>query len=341
MFSARQIRPQIKQRSVYCLRPPLPVDKCIGYGCLDGLLTRTLHERCLIHPETPVRPATDLGFYAQNVSHFGRMQILNAYLRHHMKYFSMVNRCDQVIVFKVLPACRFQQFNITGVVDMTKSIDRVHLLWHASHMGFPEHPDLSEALLCIYYLILEHLTQGRLNPIEVRFTHSGTTDKGVYRQVFQAPIRFGAKRDELIVAAESLNLPIDLANRELFELLESHAIRIANTLGKVNPWTDKVIGRISSMVVKGINPTLDSVSKQLALSRRSLQAKLNAEQTTFRNCLETVRKQVALDYLARPEFSVCDIGFLLGYSEQSAFNHAFKRWTGKSPIDFRKETSRV
>lgn len=89
--------------------------------------------------------------------------------------------------------------------------------------------------------------------------------------------------------------------------------------------------------MKGIKPNIDSVSKKLALSRRNLQEKLKAEETTFRNCLESVRKQIALDYLAKPDVTICDIAFLLGYSEQSAFNHAFKRWTGKNPKAYCRE----
>jgi AraC-like DNA-binding protein len=89
--------------------------------------------------------------------------------------------------------------------------------------------------------------------------------------------------------------------------------------------------------MKGFKPTIDSVSKELALSKRSLQTYLKQEQTTFRNCLENVRKQTALDYLVRPDISICDVAFVLGYSEQSAFNHAFKRWTGTSPQDYRKQ----
>jgi AraC-like DNA-binding protein len=48
-----------------------------------------------------------------------------------------------------------------------------------------------------------------------------------------------------------------------------------------------------------------------------------------------VRKEIAVDYLKRPDVAIYDIAFLLGFSEQSAFNHAFKRWTGDSPREYR------
>jgi AraC-like DNA-binding protein len=67
-----------------------------------------------------------------------------------------------------------------------------------------------------------------------------------------------------------------------------------------------------------------------------LQTKLKEEGTSYRQILDQVRKELALDYLERPEMTMFDIAFLLGFSEQSAFNHAFKRRTGSSPKEYQK-----
>lgn len=215
--------------------------------------------------------------------------------------------------------------------QLRRKSDRIHLSWKTFRPGYSSHPVLSEALLCTYYSILVHLGQGRLHPVEVCFIHMAPKDTSAYRQVFKAPIRFGAAENELVIARESLDLEIHLADPELYKILEKHADRLADAIGKNNEWSNKVVRLISRMVLKGEKPDVDTVSKKIALSRRSLQAKLKSEGTTFRTCLEKVRKQVALDYLGRPDSTICDVAFLLGYSEQSAFNHAFKRWTGKTP----------
>jgi len=67
------------------------------------------------------------------------------------------------------------------------------------------------------------------------------------------------------------------------------------------------------------------------VSKRSLQEKLKVEKTYFRYLLEAVRKQMAVDNLAKQDVSICETAFMLGYSDQSAFNHAFKRWIGQTP----------
>ena len=209
--------------------------------------------------------------------------------------------------------------------------DQIHLAWATSHAGFSPDPNLSEALISTFYTIIEHLTQDRRLPLEVCFTHASPSDLSAYRQVFKGPIRFAAERNELVFNKTFLNVKLDLANRQLFEILERHAVRLADTLNSKNRWSHEVMRLTSGMVLRGIRPDIKSVAKNLALSRRNLQAKLKAEETTFRKCLASVRQQIAMEYLAKPDVTIGDVAFLLGYSEQSAFNHAFKRWTGKSP----------
>ncbi len=218
--------------------------------------------------------------------------------------------------------------------QMYRDEEFTYLSWQTSRGTTPSHPVLAEALICTYSYILGNLSKGMIQPVEVCFSHVGPDDLGMYRQIFKSPIIFEAARNELVITSDSLDITISLANQELFEVLENYAARLASAIGREDEWSSKVIRLTGEMLLKGVKPDIDAVSKQLALSRRSLQAKLKVEQTTFRNCLMTVRKQIALDYLAKPETSLCDVAFLLGYSEQSAFNHAFKRWTGKSPKEY-------
>ena len=53
-----------------------------------------------------------------------------------------------------------------------------------------------------------------------------------------------------------------------------------------------------------------------------------------------VRRSLALKYIEEPGYSITEIAFLLGYADQSAFNRAFKRWTGHTPTTFRKEVQK-
>jgi AraC-like DNA-binding protein len=76
---------------------------------------------------------------------------------------------------------------------------------------------------------------------------------------------------------------------------------------------------------------LDTVATELGVSPRSLSRKLADLDTSFNGIVESLRKELARRYLQESNLSVTEIAFLLGYSEVSTFNHAFKRWTGSTP----------
>jgi AraC-like DNA-binding protein len=88
--------------------------------------------------------------------------------------------------------------------------------------------------------------------------------------------------------------------------------------------------------MNGRRPSIKAVAGELAVGVRSLQKKLKEERTTFTELLDQVRKELVHSLLADPKMSFTDMAFLLGFSEQSSFNHAFRRWTGSTPKAYRR-----
>ena len=86
-------------------------------------------------------------------------------------------------------------------------------------------------------------------------------------------------------------------------------------------------------------PTLPVVASYLALSSRTLQRRLQERGLVFQDILENTRRELAIRYLQDKTLSLTDIALLLGYSEQSAFNRAFKRWYNEPPKSYRTRTS--
>jgi len=87
---------------------------------------------------------------------------------------------------------------------------------------------------------------------------------------------------------------------------------------------------------KGGEASLEKVAGQLGLSGRTLQRKLQERGTTHQELLDQMRKELAVRYLREPEMAICEVAYLLGFSESSALHRAFKRWTGKTPSEFRR-----
>ena len=100
------------------------------------------------------------------------------------------------------------------------------------------------------------------------------------------------------------------------------------------PWSERVRSQLLEDL-RGGTPTADGVAQALHISVRTLHRSLRSEETSFGALLNQLRQEQATKYLADPKISIAEVGFLLGFSELSSFYRAFKRWTGKTPADFR------
>ena len=92
-----------------------------------------------------------------------------------------------------------------------------------------------------------------------------------------------------------------------------------------------IVDKLSSGVV-----TKQQAADGLHMSPRNLQVKLAAHNTSFQEILEKTRQTLALGYIEQSSIAITEIAYLLGFSEVSNFTRAFKRWTNKSPTEFRR-----
>jgi AraC-like DNA-binding protein len=81
----------------------------------------------------------------------------------------------------------------------------------------------------------------------------------------------------------------------------------------------------------------EAMAKALHMSRRTLQRKLAETEQSYQKLVDDTRHDLALRYLEDPQKSVTEVTFLLGFSGQSAFSRAFRRWTGISPTEYRAQ----
>lgn len=173
----------------------------------------------------------------------------------------------------------------------------------------------------------------RLRRVEMRMP--APTVVASYDEVFRTSVHFGADADRLTFGNAEWAEPTQEGDAALAELLEAHArVLAARTPRATAGFTEDVRRAIVATLAKG--GTAQQVARALNLSVRSLQRKLDECDTTFRSLAETVRGELAEGYLANPRVSISEVAVLLGFSEQSAFNRAFRRWTGETPGRWRK-----
>jgi AraC-like DNA-binding protein len=184
---------------------------------------------------------------------------------------------------------------------------------------------------------LRRLTGTPLHPTSVAFRHaapSSAADRAEYERVIGGPVRFSAAEDSFTMPVAHLDLVLPSANAMLLHVFEQHAEAALRAIGDDDSPASQV-ARVVSQKLKGSAPALDDVARELAMSRRNLQRTLRESGTSYQLLLDEVRRDLAVRHLANPATSAGQVGFLLGFSEPSAFHRAFKRWTGKSPSEYR------
>ncbi|MFZ5570162.1 MAG: AraC family transcriptional regulator [Thermodesulfobacteriota bacterium] len=212
--------------------------------------------------------------------------------------------------------------------------DLVFLYWEAADPHSRSSRHVSEALLCVLNAVLHHLSGGKFTPVAVHFRHDRPRDIREHERIFNTRLEFGQARNAVVLERRYLATPVFLADPGFLESVERHAVALTHRIYLADSWADKVI-RLLGRQLPGEKPALPAIARQLGVCTRSLQTRLRGEGTSFQALLDWVRKESALTYLKKPEIPLGEIAFLLGFSEQSAFIHAFKRWTGKTPKQYR------
>ena len=171
-------------------------------------------------------------------------------------------------------------------------------------------------------------------PLAVGFRHQAPGPSPEHARFFGLPPRFESGWDGFELPLALLDQVPRHANPSLAAFLEQQMERL---LGHAShPAT--LAGRIAAIVEKDLatgEPDMARVARALAMSERTLRRQLAEEGTTFRDLVEQVRSDRARALLSARAASIDEIAFLLGFSETSAFARAFKRWTGRTPGQFR------
>jgi len=174
-----------------------------------------------------------------------------------------------------------------------------------------------------------------LHVLRVELRHPEPQRTAPYAETFRAPVSFGAAADRVCFSDEEWESPTASGDAALARLLEEHARILAQRIpSPPSDFSLEVQKAIASALPEGRSAA--DVARALCVSVRTLQRKLIAAGTTFREVSDSVSGWLATQYLEDPAVSIAEVAFLLGFSDQSSFNRAFRRWTGQSPERWRR-----
>jgi len=166
-------------------------------------------------------------------------------------------------------------------------------------------------------------------PLRVDMVSASQGEAAAYRLAFGGPVRFRQQASRLVFPVEALQAPVDLRGAGLSPAWRKRQRTLREAMPNATQFVRAVQDAIHHALPAGAGA--DAVAARLNLSRRTLQRRLTESGCSYRQLLDAIRQRHAHLLLNDPALSLKEVAFLLGYAEQSAFNHAHQRWHGSSP----------
>ena len=190
--------------------------------------------------------------------------------------------------------------------------------------------DMCVACLC---LVMRSLCGTHWNPARVEFARPKPVAAACYTEFFRAPIIFGATETALVFSNQWLEFPLSSADPDKHQTLTEMAREFR---GSSPPGLATAVRRLLHQGLTSGGSTSNQISESLGIHERTLRRRLRNENTSFSVLLEEVRQTISFHYLNDTTLPIRDIASLLGYGSTNAFDHAFRRWFGASPLHWRK-----
>lgn len=170
--------------------------------------------------------------------------------------------------------------------------------------------------------------------LSVHFKHDGGPNPAFYDEFLQSHCCFLQPSNKITVDLEGLRQASAYRDPRLKKILEEHADQVLQSLSTSDELVESVRRYIIEHLPHGA-PSLKEICEHLGQNERSFQRALSKLGVNFQEMVDDLRRRMALEYL-RNDYNFLDIAMMLGYSEQSAFHRAFKRWTGMPPSKYRR-----
>lgn len=194
-----------------------------------------------------------------------------------------------------------------------------------------------EELLGMFYAFGGLLAGERPSVTQLTLSYAAPPNAQRYQDLFECPVRFNSERTTATVTSRWLDKPLPTNNEEFNKICLQHCGQILQQIKSSGP----MIARLRNLFLKHPKtlPKLDDAAQTLGISARSLRRHLLEEGTSYQKLVDEFRADLAGEYLRSTSMSPKEIGYLLGFKEQSAFRRSFKAWTGQTIRQYRAAIS--
>ena len=219
---------------------------------------------------------------------------------------------------------------LTFLIERDETVDLGYAIYHPD---VDETAQLNDGVMAAAFNFMRELCGPRWLPVEVLLPHARPRDATPFKQAFKAPVRFDAEVCALRFACHWMDHRIEGADASI----RAHAEAVVDDMGG-ELLLAQVFRALRTLLLYG-RDSGDEVAQMLSLHRRTLNRRLKAEGTTFREVLDQVRFDVARHLLAETVVSLDDVAATLGYAGVSPFMRTFRRWAGTTPARWRRDAA--
>lgn len=200
------------------------------------------------------------------------------------------------------------------------------------YIGVARHQDRHQIEFFMIALVrlVRHLSGHNLLPVRVNLTHHRNGCQPAFKSFMGCDVTFGSREDEIAFPMAVAPMPLASADPFLHSLLVAQCEEMHVDRRRPPTLRASVENEIAPLLPHG-NAKVSEISRKLGMSQRTLARYLAAEGLSFAVILDEMKFDLARHYLIEADLPITTIAWLLGYQEASAFTHAFKRWTGRTP----------
>lgn len=191
-------------------------------------------------------------------------------------------------------------------------------------------PELTESSFARMVAQSRRFPEGSRLLKAVHVTHAAPSYRSEYERVFGVPIVFDSDKNGFLMDDAMLRFKPPVMPAYASQVLTAHAEELLEKL-ETSKSTRAQVERLLVPILKTGDARMETVARELGVSRQTLFRRLKSEDITFEKVLDELRHKMALHYLNGGKMSVSQTAHLVGFSDPAAFSRAFKRWTGSSP----------
>jgi len=267
----------------------------------------------------------DLGLYVGHIIYFSGMNL-------HLYMTTICRNLKEY--FNVIPST-IRLRGDTGRVLIRPKGDFIRLEWHPLHDETRRWRPLVDEMLKSSAEIVNAICALPVPVLAAEFSYAAPDDTRALKKAFGSNLKFGCDVSCVYFAREAVRYPLVDLDFELGKDFWATAQSVFAEPDGVDPFLRDTRAAIRRALPGG-ELTIDSLSVEMGISRRTLQRRLNGLDSSFKQLLQDVREELSRRYLDDPRLAITEIALLLGYSDQASFSNAFKVWCGCAPSEYRQ-----